>query len=45
MHYIYILTTIVLTVYGQLVVKWQVDLAGALPESNWGKNFCSCRNY
>ena len=31
MAYIYILATILLTVYGQLVIKWQVDLAGELP--------------
>ena len=34
MHYVYILITIVLTVYGQLVVKWQVSLAGAFPAAN-----------
>jgi multidrug transporter EmrE-like cation transporter len=33
MHYIYILITIILTVYGQIVVKWQVNLAGAFPAS------------
>ncbi|HEY6093492.1 MAG TPA: EamA family transporter [Gallionellaceae bacterium] len=32
MSYLYILSTILLTVYGQLVIKWQVQLAGALPE-------------
>jgi multidrug transporter EmrE-like cation transporter len=37
MPYIYILFTVVLTVYGQLVVKWQVSLAGALPPSNGDK--------
>ena len=37
MHYIYILITVVLTVYGQLVVKWQVNLAGAFPTSNEDK--------
>lgn len=37
MHYVYILVTIVLTVYGQLVVKWQVSLAGNLPASSWEK--------
>ncbi len=31
MSYGYILLTIVLTVYGQLVIKWQVSKAGALP--------------
>jgi multidrug transporter EmrE-like cation transporter len=37
MHYVYILITILLTVYGQLVVKWQVSLAGAFPVANGGK--------
>ncbi len=37
MHYVYILITIILTVYGQLVVKWQVSLAGAFPASGWEK--------
>ena len=37
MPYIYILFTVVLTVYGQLVVKWQVSLAGALPVSSGDK--------
>jgi multidrug transporter EmrE-like cation transporter len=32
-----IATTIVLTVYGQLVVKWQVGAAGALPSSLAGR--------
>ncbi|OYD17464.1 hypothetical protein CH330_00035 [candidate division WOR-3 bacterium JGI_Cruoil_03_51_56] len=31
MSYIYILLTILLTVYGQLVIKWQVSKAGGLP--------------
>jgi multidrug transporter EmrE-like cation transporter len=29
--YLYIVGTILLTVYGQVIVKWQVNLAGALP--------------
>jgi len=37
MHYIYILITIILTVYGQLIVKWQVSLAGVFPASGWDK--------
>jgi len=37
MHYVYIFITIILTVYGQLVVKWQVSLAGAFPGSSWEK--------
>ncbi len=31
MNHIYILMTILLTVYGQLIIKWQVSLAGAMP--------------
>lgn len=31
MGYLYIVLTILLTVYGQIVVKWQVVRAGALP--------------
>lgn len=31
MSWVYVTTTIVLTVYGQLIVKWQVERAGALP--------------
>lgn len=31
MKYLYIFFTIFFTVYGQLVVKWQVNLAGDLP--------------
>ena len=37
MHYLYILITILLTVYGQLIVKWQVSLAGAFPTANGEK--------
>jgi multidrug transporter EmrE-like cation transporter len=33
MGYVYIALTILLTVYGQVVLKWQVSLAGALPAS------------
>jgi multidrug transporter EmrE-like cation transporter len=32
MSYLYISITILLTVYGQLVIKWQVLKAGAFPE-------------
>lgn len=32
MGHIYILFTIVFTVYGQLILKWQVGKAGALPD-------------
>lgn len=33
MGYIYILGCIVFTVYGQLVLKWRMNLKGALPEA------------
>ncbi len=32
MGYVWIAATVVLTVYGQLVFKWQIDEAGELPE-------------
>jgi len=35
--YLYVATTIALTTYGQLIVKWQVDKAGDFPESVSGK--------
>lgn len=35
--YFFIAMTVVLTVYGQLVLKWQVSLGGALPDSFSGK--------
>jgi multidrug transporter EmrE-like cation transporter len=35
--YLYVATTIALTTYGQIIVKWQVDKAGAFPESLAGK--------
>jgi multidrug transporter EmrE-like cation transporter len=31
--YLFIALTILLTVYGQLAIKWQVNLAGPLPEA------------
>ena len=31
MSYLYVLFTILLTVYGQIVIKWQVLKAGAMP--------------
>jgi multidrug transporter EmrE-like cation transporter len=31
MSYAYVLLTVLLTVYGQIVIKWQVAAAGALP--------------
>lgn len=35
--FVYIFMTIALTVYGQLVVKWQVSKVGALPAGLGGK--------
>ena len=35
--YLYITLTVLLTVYGQLVIKWQVGQAGALPDNIGGK--------
>ncbi len=32
MGYIYILVTLILTAYGQLILKWRIDFYGALPE-------------
>ena len=37
MHYVYIFITILLTLYGQLIVKWQVNLAGNFPGSSGDK--------
>lgn len=31
MNFLYIFGTILFTVYGQIVTKWQVDLAGPMP--------------
>lgn len=33
MSYLYVFLTVVLTVYGQIAIKWQVLKAGALPEA------------
>jgi len=33
MSYVYVFLTIVLTVYGQLIIKWQAGIAGPLPEA------------
>lgn len=37
MSYLYVVCTILLTVYGQLIIKWQVLEAGAFPESGADK--------
>jgi len=34
MNHLYILLTILFTVYGQIVIKWQVQLAGSFPQDN-----------
>lgn len=36
-RYLYVVATLLLTVYGQLVVKWQVNQAGRLPADLSGK--------
>ncbi|MHB8694636.1 MAG: DMT family transporter [Solirubrobacteraceae bacterium] len=36
-QYLYAVATLLLTVYGQLVIKWQVARAGALPPDLAGK--------
>jgi multidrug transporter EmrE-like cation transporter len=33
MGYFYVIGTVLLTVYGQLVIKWQVSEAGSMPEA------------
>lgn len=37
MSYLYILLTILLTVYGQVVLKWQLVKAGILPDTSTEK--------
>lgn len=37
MSYFYVACTILLTVYGQLVIKWQVAAAGEFPDTPSGK--------
>jgi multidrug transporter EmrE-like cation transporter len=39
MSYLYIAITVILTVYGQLIIKWQATLAGNLPEGGGDKLF------
>lgn len=34
MSYFYIFLTILFTVYGQIVIKWQVTLAGSFPQAH-----------
>jgi len=35
MGYLCVLLTVALTVFGQMIIKWQLSMAGALPE-DWG---------
>jgi len=37
MSYFYVAMTVLLTVYGQVIVKWQVGIAGAPPEDWAGR--------
>jgi len=37
MSYFYIFLTVIFTVYGQLVLKWQVIGAGDFPAGSWDK--------
>jgi|ERR1022692_3916172 multidrug transporter EmrE-like cation transporter len=37
MGYVYIAMTILLTVYGQVVLKWQVTLSGSMPSDGGAK--------
>lgn len=37
MGYVWVLATVLLTVYGQLVFKWQIDEAGSLPPATGAK--------
>lgn len=39
MNHLYILLTILFTVYGQIVIKWQVNLAGTFPQDNGEKTY------
>ena len=37
MSYLYVLITVLLTVYGQIVIKWQVGQAGAFPADTYDR--------
>ena len=37
MGYVWVLGTVLLTVYGQLVFKWQIDEAGSIPPGSGAK--------
>lgn len=37
MSYLYVFLTVIFTVYGQIVIKWQVNNAGSLPVDAYDK--------
>lgn len=37
LNYLYILFTIIFTVYGQLIIKWRIKYYGSLPEDSYEK--------
>ncbi|MEH2259731.1 MAG: hypothetical protein V7K60_26810 [Nostoc sp.] len=37
MYHLYILLTILFTVYGQIIIKWQINLSAAIPSEMIGK--------
>ncbi len=37
MSYLYLLGTVVFTVYGQLIIKWRIGIYGALPDTFFSK--------
>ncbi len=39
MKYLYVMGTVVFTVYGQLILKWRIGLYGVMPESVTAKLF------
>lgn len=45
MGYVYIALTLIFTVYGQLVIKWQIAKAGYFPAALLGKCFFLLRQF
>jgi multidrug transporter EmrE-like cation transporter len=43
MSYFYVVITILLTVFGQIAIKWQVMNAGSLPSETSGKFLFLCK--
>ncbi len=37
MAYVYVATTIILTIYGQIVIKWRMSIKGGLPDGTLEK--------